>query len=173
MRELRPSAQTHVPALHLGALGGQSSSTSQATQAPSGLQNRPGCDTQSALLRHCTQVEVVVLQSGPTCPLQSASAPHPARHVKSPGLQVGVAAGQSPLLTHVTQRPGATRHRGVVPEQSASLAQVTHRCAGDWQTFVSPVQSDAARHPTHTPAPELVSQIGASFGQSPFVAHPG
>lgn len=159
-----------MPALHFGVPCGQSPSTSQATQAPSGLQNPPDWDTQSALLKHCTQVEVAGLQSGPSFAAHCASEVQPSRHVKSVGLQMGLGVPQSPLAMHATHLPCAMRHRGVPPMQSLSLAHATHCCAGVWQTLVPPVQSTAERQPTHWPTPELASQMGVLFGQSPFVA---
>jgi hypothetical protein len=61
----------------------------QTAQVPSGPHSFPVCDAQSALLRHCTQVEFIVWQSGVPVLVHCEFEVHPARHVKSCGSQIG------------------------------------------------------------------------------------
>jgi hypothetical protein len=93
-----------------GVAAGQSLSISQATHLPSGAQT--GVEVplvevpaQFALVTHCTQVDVMVLQWGAAVEVHCASLVQPARQVNVPGLQIGAAVPQSALERHATQRP--------------------------------------------------------------------
>jgi hypothetical protein len=58
----------------------QSAFARHATQRPSLLHSFPGCAAQSPLPRHCTQLDVEVLQIG-VSPEHPALPVHPARQV--------------------------------------------------------------------------------------------
>jgi hypothetical protein len=156
----------------VGIVLGQSVFERQATHAPSGLQNLPGSEAQSVLLRHCTQLDVVVLHSG-VSPEQPVLLVHPGRHVKSCGSHTGLAVPQSVLPRHCTHWWATTRHRGASDGQSVFVAHSTHCCVVVSQILFATPQSIEVRQPTHTPAPDEVSQTGASCGQSMFVMHAG
>jgi hypothetical protein len=154
----------------VGIVLGQSVFARHATHVPSGLQNLPGCAAQSVLLRHCTQLDSVVLHSG-VSPEQPALVVHPGRHEKSCGSQTGVAVPQSALSRHCTHWPETTRHRGASDGQSVFDAHSTHCCVVVSQILFPAPQSIEVRQPTHTPAPDEVSQMGESCGQFMFVVH--
>lgn len=151
---------------------GQSLFDRHATHCPSASQSFPGCVEQSVLPRHCTQLDVDVSQRGASAE-QPALEVQPGRHWKWSGLQIGLAVPQSELFRHCTHWPSATRHRGWSAGQFALTVHSTHCCVTVSQTPSSPLHGVAVLHPTQTPTPELVSQVGAFFGQSPFEAHAG
>src|SRR5438270_699513 len=71
----------------------------------------PACATQSMLERHSRQRELAVSQNG-VVPEQLEFAAHPGRQTSTCGSHTGRPALQSPLPTHCTHVPCATRHRG-------------------------------------------------------------
>jgi hypothetical protein len=87
----------------IGVGGAQSVFAAQATQRPFGPQIFAAGVVQSAFVRHCTHVEIVVLHLGAVA-AHCESAVQPARQVKSSGLQIGAAAPQSALDVHCTHR---------------------------------------------------------------------
>jgi hypothetical protein len=157
----------------VGVGAAQSVFVRHATHCPSGAHSlSTGCDAQSMLARHWTHDEVVVLHSGAS-PWHCAFEVHPARHVKSCGLQMGWAVPQSLLLRHWTHCPSGRRQRGASVGQSELTAHSTHCCVTVSQIFGPPaVHGLAASHPTQTPGGNDVSQMGAPGLQSAFDAHP-
>jgi hypothetical protein len=120
--------------------------------------------------RHSRHCEIAVSQNG-VVPEQLELLVQPGRHTSTCGSHTGRAALQSPLPTHCTQVPGATRQRGALVVQSLSLAHCTHWRVVASQTFTGPPQSLDVRHPMH--APVDVSQIDARPGQSSLVVQLG
>jgi hypothetical protein len=147
---------------HMGVEPEQSLSERHGTQAPSGSQNLPDSDAQSALTAHSTQVALVVLHAG-VDPEHCASVVQPATHTKRPGSQMGFAIPQSALLRHCTQTLLAGWQRGSAAGQSAFVPHSTHSCVAGLQTgAVAAEHCDAVMQPTQTPT--VVSQI-RPFGQ--------
>jgi hypothetical protein len=145
----------------------------QATQFPFGSQSfAVGCEAQSAFVRQATHDEVLTMQNG-VVPEHIALVVQPARHTKSCGSQMGLAVPQSVLERHSTHWPSGSWHRGCVEGQSRFVAHSTHCCVVGSQIFIPAGQSDAVRHPTQTPLPEDVSQMGASIGQGMVVVQAG
>jgi hypothetical protein len=150
-----------LPALQMGVALGQSVFARQSTQTLSTAQNFPLASLQSALASHSTQTEVVASQTG-VSPEHIVESVQPAMQVKLTGLQIGLAAPQSPLSRQATQRPPGVQ-RGAVAAQSVSVAQATQLDVALLQILFMPAQSLAVEQPTQ--APEAVSQVGVAFGQ--------
>ena len=91
----------------------------------------------------------------------------PARHVKSPGRQMGCAVPQSALLRQLTHWPEPAKQRGCAAGQSALVSHSTHCDVVGSQIVPIPpiataaVQSAFVLQPTHAPLLPVVSQIGA------------
>jgi hypothetical protein len=162
---------THWSAWQMGVGEGQSLFWTQTTHEPSGPQIGPGREAQSEFARHSTHDDVLVSQSGVSCP-QFALLVHPARQVKSCGSQMGFAVPQSALLRHSTHWPAPGKQRGAVAGQSPSAPHATQLLVVASQMGWSVGQSELALHWTQTP-PDDASQVGVSLGQSPFWAHVG
>ncbi len=131
---------------------------------------------QSVFDRHCTQVEVVVLQicvGGEHCALVM----HPALHWNSCGSQMGCAVPQLAFDKHWTQRSSPRKQKGspagqaeFVPEGVCVDASHCTHCwvVGSQILRFGSVQSVFVLHCTHAP---VDVQIDMSFGQVAFDVH--
>jgi hypothetical protein len=93
---------TQAPPWQTGVAGAQSVFCKHATQEPSLAHSLLGCEAQSPLVTHCTQLDVPVLHTGASLVVHCAFDVQPARHTKKRGSQTGSAAPQSELLVHWT-----------------------------------------------------------------------
>ncbi len=140
----------------------------QATQTWAALHAGVEVPAQSALVLHCTQVDVWTSQWGAGT-MHDASVVHPIRQRKVPGSQTGAAVPQSAFDRHATHSPFAEKQRGVAAGQSVFVAHATHVSVVGSHTFVAPEQSADVLHPTH--APVVVSQSWFFPAQSAVVVH--
>jgi hypothetical protein len=154
---------------------GQSVFARQTAQVPSGAHSFPVCDAQSVLVRHSTQLEVIVSQMGAIAEHPALDV-HPARQLKSCGSQMGMAVPQSALLRQFTHWPWPTRQRGWLVGQSEFVSHCTHCDVVGSQIgpiipiWVAAVQSVDVLQPTHDPFWLVVSQMGVTPWQSALLA---
>jgi hypothetical protein len=83
---------------------------------------------------------------------------------------MGCAVPQSALLRQSTHWPCASRQRGWLAGQSTLVMHSMHCWVVKSQMGCPAPQSVRLRHPTQTPLPEVVSQMGAFIGQSALAA---
>jgi hypothetical protein len=126
--------------LHFGAVAGQSTSSLHSTQ------------------RRSEQTGVGAAHSAFVVQPLSAAV----RHSPSATSHTGLAAGQSELARHWTQRPRVIEQRGSEAGQSAFVAHATQRFVVSSQIGAPAPQSAFVRHPRH--APVAASQSLAESG---------
>ena len=106
---------------------------------------------------HCTQRDVMVLQTGAAVVVHCVLAVHPALHMKVCWSQMGAVVPQSESVRHATHVCAETWQSGSAPPQSVFDWHCTHSCDVGSQILAAAGQSLAVMHPTQAPVIESQS----------------